>query len=81
MTTIATVLCAMPLALATGAGAESRSSIGWVIVGGVSSSTLLTLFIVPVLYLLLAKFTKPSSHISEKLTSLEYENINHKNLN
>ncbi len=73
MTTIATVFGAMPLALASGAGAESRSSIGWVIVGGVTFSTLLSLFIVPVLYSLLAKFTKPSSHVANKLRSLEDE--------
>ena len=71
MTTIATVFGAMPLALATGAGAESRSSIGWVIVGGVTFSTVLSLFVVPTLYSLLARFTKPSSHIADKLTELE----------
>ena len=71
MTTIATVFGAMPLALATGAGAESRSSIGWVIVGGVTFSTVLSLFVVPTLYSLLARFTKPSSHISDKLRKLE----------
>ena len=73
MTTIATVFGVMPLALATGAGAESRSSIGWVIVGGVSFSTVLSLFIVPTLYSLLARFTKPSSHIADKLRGLEDE--------
>ena len=71
MTTIATVFGAMPLALATGAGAESRSSIGWVIVGGVTFSTVLSLFVVPTLYSLLARFTKPSSHIADKLRELE----------
>ena len=71
MTTIATVFGAMPLALATGAGAESRSSIGWVIVGGVTFSTVLSLFVVPTLYSLLARFTKPSSHIADKLRKLE----------
>ncbi|MDB9971917.1 efflux RND transporter permease subunit [Alphaproteobacteria bacterium] len=71
MTTIATVFGAMPLALATGAGAESRSSIGWVIVGGVTFSTVLSLFVVPTLYSLLARFTKPSSHVADKLRDLE----------
>ncbi|GAA6133391.1 efflux RND transporter permease subunit [Oceaniserpentilla sp. 4NH20-0058] len=55
MTTAAMVLGAIPLALATGAGAESREQIGWVIVGGMSIGTLLTLFIVPAFYMLLAK--------------------------
>ena len=54
MTTGAMVLGAMPLALASGAGAESRRSIGLVIVGGISFGTLLTLFVVPTVYLLLA---------------------------
>jgi len=55
MTTGAMVLGAVPLALATGAGAESRQQIGWVIVGGMSFGTLLTLFVVPVVYLLFAR--------------------------
>lgn len=55
MTTAAMVLGAIPLALATGAGAESRAQIGWVIVGGMTFGTLLTLFIVPAFYLLIAK--------------------------
>jgi multidrug efflux pump len=48
------VLGALPLALATGAGAESRTQIGWVIVGGMAFGTLLTLFVVPTAYTLLA---------------------------
>jgi multidrug efflux pump len=50
MTTAAMVLGAVPLALATGAGAESRQQIGWVIVGGMTLGTLLTLFVLPALY-------------------------------
>jgi multidrug efflux pump len=52
MTTGAMVLGAVPLALAT--GAESRTQIGWVIVGGMTFGTLLTLFVVPTAYTLLA---------------------------
>lgn len=55
MTTGAMVLGAIPLALASGAGAESRQQIGWVIVGGMSLGTLLTLFVVPTMYTLLAR--------------------------
>jgi multidrug efflux pump len=55
MTTGAMVLGALPLALASGAGAESRRQIGWVIVGGMSFGTLLTLFVVPVAYTYLAR--------------------------
>ncbi len=54
MTTGAMVLGAVPLAFADGAGAEARHQIGWVIVGGLSFGTIFTLFIVPVVYLLLA---------------------------
>ncbi len=59
MTTMATVFGALPLALATGAGAESRQQIGWVIVGGMSFGTLLTLFVIPVVYSLLASRVQP----------------------
>lgn len=54
MTTGAMVLGAIPLALAEGAGAESRQQIGWVIVGGLTLGTILTLFVVPTAYTLLA---------------------------
>ncbi|MDQ2084722.1 efflux RND transporter permease subunit [Xanthobacteraceae bacterium Astr-EGSB] len=55
MTTGAMVLGALPLAVASGAGAESRAQIGWVIVGGMSFGTLLTLFVVPVAYSYLSR--------------------------
>jgi multidrug efflux pump len=45
----------MPLALASGAGAESRQEIGWVIVGGMTFGTMLTLFVVPTAYTWLAR--------------------------
>lgn len=54
MTTGAMVLGAVPLALAVGAGAESRQQIGWVIVGGLLLGTFLTLFVVPTVYSFLA---------------------------
>ncbi|MBA3385346.1 MAG: efflux RND transporter permease subunit [Chthoniobacterales bacterium] len=55
MTTIATVAGHMPLVFVTGAGAKARNSIGLVLVGGMTIGTLFTLFIVPSLYVLLAK--------------------------
>ena len=55
MTTGAMVLGAVPLALATGAGAESRQQIGWVIVGGLLLGTFFTLFVVPTVYTLIAR--------------------------
>ena len=59
MTTGAMVLGALPLALATGAGAESRQQIGWVIVGGMSLGTLLTIFVVPTVYTWFARKMVP----------------------
>ena len=61
MTTGAMVLGAIPLALASGAGAESRQQIGWVIVGGMSVGTLLTVFVVPTMYTLLARKHAPGA--------------------
>ena len=55
MTTGAMVLGAFPLAFATGAGAESRQAIGWVVVGGLTFGTLLTLFVIPTIYTLLVR--------------------------
>jgi len=59
MTTGAMVLGALPLALASGAGAESRQQIGWVIVGGMTVGTLLTIFVVPTVYSLFARKAIP----------------------
>jgi multidrug efflux pump len=50
MTTGAMVLGAVPLAIATGAGAQSRQDIGWVIVGGLLVGTFFTLFVIPAVY-------------------------------
>jgi len=61
MTTGAMVLGAIPLALATGAGAESRKQIGWVIVGGMSLGTLLTIFVVPTMYTFFARKSIPGA--------------------
>jgi multidrug efflux pump len=60
MTTGAMVLGAVPLALARGAGAESREQIGWVIVGGMTFGTLLTLFVLPSVVLAADKLRKTS---------------------
>ena len=62
MTTGAMVLGAIPLALAHGAGAESRMQIGWVIVGGMSLGTLLTIFVVPTMYTLFARKAVPGAN-------------------
>jgi multidrug efflux pump len=60
-------LGAVPLAIATGAGAESRQQIGWVIVGGKSLGTLLTIFVVPTMYTLLARRHAPGAKKEEAL--------------
>ena len=62
MTTGAMVLGAVPLAMATGAGAESRRQIGWVIVGGMTLGTLLTIFVVPTMYTLFARKGVPGAN-------------------
>ncbi len=62
MTTGAMVLGAVPLAFAQGAGAESRTQIGWVIVGGMSLGTLLTIFVVPTMYTLFARKAIPGEN-------------------
>src|SRR3546814_17628029 len=71
MTTVATIFGAWPLAFASGAGAESRSALGWVIVGGMSFATLLSLFVVPVLYKLLAPYTRPAGLIARRRRELD----------
>jgi multidrug efflux pump len=69
MTTGAMVLGAVPLAIATGAGAESRHQIGWVIVGGMSLGTLLTVFVVPTMYTLLARKHAPGPNKEPALSA------------
>ena len=55
MTSVATVAGHFPLTLVSGAGAAARNSIGLVLVGGMTIGTIFTLFIVPSLYMLIAK--------------------------
>jgi multidrug efflux pump len=63
MTTAAMILGAVPLALAEGAGAESRQQIGWVIVGGMSLGTVLTLFVVPAVYAVMGRRKARAQHV------------------
>jgi hydrophobe/amphiphile efflux-1 (HAE1) family protein len=67
MTMASTVLGAVPLVIGSGAGAEARASIGWVIFGGLSLAALFTLFLTPVVYLGLARFAKPRASAGERL--------------
>ncbi|MGE0054064.1 MAG: efflux RND transporter permease subunit [Hyphomicrobium sp.] len=72
MTTAAMVLGALPLAIATGAGAESRQQIGWVIVGGMSLGTLLTLFVIPAIYSYVGQLHQAESESDAALNASEH---------
>jgi len=67
MTLVSTILGGLPLILSTGAGAEARNSIGWIVFGGLGLATLFTLYLTPVLYLWLARFTKPRADEAARL--------------
>jgi multidrug efflux pump len=67
MTSIATVAGAVPLMIASGAGAGARQAIGVVVVWGVSISTIFTLFLIPLLYSRLARFTGSPEAVARKL--------------
>src|SRR3990170_4583982 len=64
MTVVSTILGAVPLAIASGAGAESRRAIGIVVIGGLGFATVLTLYLTPVLYDLLARFARPANAVA-----------------
>ena len=59
MTLISTVLGALPLILSSGPGSEAREAVGWVVFGGLGLTAIFTLFLTPVIYLALARFSKP----------------------
>ncbi len=78
MTSIATVLGAVPIAFASGAGAESRNAMGIVVVGGLTLATVITLFVIPIVYVLMdrlcVKFTgNTSAHGLKKAAEIERE--------
>ncbi|KIA89183.1 acriflavin resistance protein [Pedobacter kyungheensis] len=83
MTTIAMVFGMLPIALASGAGAEWKNGLAWVIVGGLTSSLFLTLIVVPVVYLIFDRmlerlgFNKKGKTIDE----LMVEPYDHKDVN
>ena len=75
---IATVLGAVPIAFATGAGAETRNPLGLVVVGGLSIATFMTLFVIPIVYIVVdaacVKLTgKSSAHGLRKAQEIERE--------
>ncbi|MBU2879353.1 MULTISPECIES: efflux RND transporter permease subunit [Aliiglaciecola] len=67
MTLVSTILGGLPLILSTGAGAEARNAIGWVVFGGLGIAVVFTLYLTPVLYLGLARFTKPRADEAKRL--------------
>ncbi|GHE04614.1 multidrug transporter AcrB [Defluviimonas sp. 20V17] len=67
MTMVSTVLGGVPLILSEGAGAEARQALGWIIVGGLGLATLATLYVTPVAYLLLARFSRPRAQEQARL--------------
>jgi multidrug efflux pump len=71
MTSVATVAGHFPLTLVTGAGAAARNSIGLVLVGGMTIGTIFTLFIVPSLYMLIAKQHHEKSLMDPDLEGVE----------
>jgi multidrug efflux pump len=82
MTSIATVLGAVPIAFASGAGAETRNPMGIVVVGGLTIATFLTLFVVPIFYLLTdrlcLKFTgRSTAHGLKRANEIDREVNDH----
>ncbi|WP_395345170.1 efflux RND transporter permease subunit [Ningiella sp. W23] len=69
MTLVSTILGGLPLILSTGAGAEARNAIGWVVFGGLGLAVVFTLFLTPVLYSAFARFSKPKADEAKRLNS------------
>lgn len=69
MTAISTLLGGLPLILGSGAGAEARAALGWVVVGGLGFATIFTLFLTPVAFLLFARFSKPRASEGQKVAA------------
>ncbi len=67
MTSLAFIFGVMPLAFATGAGAQARQTIGWTVLGGMLAATSLAIFIVPVLFYVITRF----AYGKEKLAELQ----------
>lgn len=67
MTMVSTVFGGLPLILTSGAGAEARIAVGWVIVGGLGFATVFTLFLMPVFYRLVATWGVEPGMASKRL--------------
>jgi HAE1 family hydrophobic/amphiphilic exporter-1 len=85
MTSLAFILGVLPLVLATGAGAESRNTIGVTVLGGMIASSTISIFIVPVLFVLFTRFSYGKKQLAylqehhedllEKARKVEAQNI------
>jgi multidrug efflux pump len=73
MTSVATIVGAIPLVVAGGPGSASRSTIGIVVIAGVAFSTLLSLFVVPAFYRVIAPYTRSPEALKRRLEALEAE--------
>ena len=71
MTSIATIMGAVPLVIFGGPGSASRATIGIVVIFGVAFSTVISLFVVPAFYALLAKYTHSPEALAQQLDTLE----------
>ncbi|UUX51719.1 efflux RND transporter permease subunit [Nisaea acidiphila] len=69
MTMISTVLGGLPLILSSGPGAEARAAIGWVVFGGLGLAAVFTLYLTPVLYVVLARLSAARADAAGKLES------------
>ena len=76
MTMIATVLGGVPLVISTGAGAEARQALGWIIVGGLGFAAVSTLFLTPVAYLLIARLQQAQGARGASGSKSELESAN-----
>jgi HAE1 family hydrophobic/amphiphilic exporter-1 len=66
MTNLSLIFGLLPLALSNGPGAEWKSGIGWVLIGGLTSSMFLSLIIIPVIYVIVSKLLKKDQRNEEK---------------
>jgi hydrophobe/amphiphile efflux-1 (HAE1) family protein len=77
MTLVSTILGGLPLILSSGAGAEARNAIGWVVFGGLGLAVVFTLFLTPVLYYAFARLSKPkadeANQLNEELEAAEQQ--------
>ena len=75
MTTFAMIFGMLPIAMATGNGAELKNGMAWVIIGGLTSSMLLTLVVIPVIYYIFDKMAERVSHFIQNRTVKENKEI------